>query len=173
MQTGWMIRWIAAIVVVLSAGWLGFHAQAAELAVFPANDSKGLITTSGVTVDKGVSSDGKGSLKIEATEPRVVRLYETGDLDVEKARLIYRAAVRTEKLQGRVYLEMWCRFPDKGEYFSRGLNNVLTGTTKWTTLETPFFLKAGQNPDNVKLNLVIEGKGTVWIDDIKVLKAPL
>jgi hypothetical protein len=39
--------------------------------------------------------------------------------------------------------------------------------------ETPFFLKKGENPDNVKLNLVINGKGTAWIDDIRVLKGPL
>ena len=33
--------------------------------------------------------------------------------------------------------------------------------------------KEGENPDNVKLNLVINGKGTAWIDDIRVLKGPL
>lgn len=37
----------------------------------------------------------------------------------------------------------------------------------------PFFLQKGENPDNVKLNLVIEGKGTVWIDDIHLYKGPL
>lgn len=44
---------------------------------------------------------------------------------------------------------------------------------KWTTVETPFFLQKGQNPDNIKLNLVVNGKGTVWIDDIKLIKGPL
>ncbi len=173
MQTGWMIRLIAAVVILFPIGLPAFQAHAEELKSYPADDLKELITVSGVAVDKAVSSDGKGSLKIEAKEPTVVRLYETGDLDVENARVIYRASVRTEKLQGKAYLEMWCRFPDKGQFFSRGLNNVLTGTTDWTTLETPFFLKKGQNPDNVKLNLVIDGKGTVWIDDIKLIKAPL
>ncbi|MCH7556135.1 MAG: hypothetical protein IIB56_01620 [Planctomycetes bacterium] len=51
--------------------------------------------------------------------------------------------------------------------------NPLTGTTDWTTEKIPFLLKKGQNPDNVKLNLVIDGKGTVWIDDIRLLKGPL
>lgn len=46
----------------------------------------------------------------------------------------------------------------------------LSGTTDWTTQETEFFLKAGENPDNVKLNLVINGSGTVWIDEIRLLK---
>jgi len=38
--------------------------------------------------------------------------------------------------------------------------------------ETPFFFKKGENPDNIKLNLIIKGKGTVWIDDIRLLKGP-
>jgi len=28
--------------------------------------------------------------------------------------------------------------------------------------------KKGENPDNVKLNLVINGKGTAWIDNIRL-----
>ena len=28
------------------------------------------------------------------------------------------------------------------------------------------------NPSDVKLNLVIEGKGTVWIDDVRLLAGP-
>ena len=144
-----------------------------ELKRFPVDSLEGIITQSGVQFDKEVSSDGKGSLKIIATEPTVVRLFELGDIDVENARLIYQAKVRTEGVEGQVFLEMWCHFPGKGEFFSRGLQTPLTGTTNWTTEETPFFLKKGENPDNVKLNLVINGKGTAWIDDIRVLKGPL
>jgi hypothetical protein len=47
------------------------------------------------------------------------------------------------------------------------------GTNNWSTIETPFFLKKGEKPDNVKLNLVVNGKGTAWIDDIVLLKGPL
>ena len=144
-----------------------------ELKRFPVDSLEGIITQSGVQFDKEVSSDGKGSLKIIATEPTVVRLFELGDIDVENARLIYQAKVRTEGVEGQVYLEMWCHFPGKGEFFSRGLQTPLTGTTNWAAEETPFFLKKGENPNNVKLNLVINGKGTAWIDDIRVLKGPL
>ena len=147
--------------------------EVVELKMFPVDNLEGIITQSGVEIDKAVSSDGNGSLKITATEPTVVRLFETGDIDVENARLIYRAKVRTENVDGKVYLEMWCNFPGKGEFFSRGLQTPLTGTTDWTAEETPFFLKKGENPDNVKLNLIIDGKGTAWIDDIRLMKGPL
>jgi hypothetical protein len=147
--------------------------EVVELKRFPIDSLEGIMTRSGVQFDKEVSSDGNGSLKIISTEPTVVRLFELGDIDIENARLIYQAKVRTEGVEGQVFLEMWCHFPGKGEFFSRGLQTPLTGTTNWTTEETPFFLKKGENPDNVKLNLVINGKGTAWIDDIRVLKGPL
>jgi len=147
--------------------------QVMELKRFPIDSLEGIITQSGVQFDKEVSSDGNGSLKITATEATVVRLFEFGNIDIENARLIYQAKVRTEGVEGQLYLEMWVHFPGKGEFFSRGLQTPLTGTTNWTTEETPFFLKKGEKPDNVKLNLVINGKGIAWIDDIRVLKGPL
>lgn len=146
---------------------------AVELRRFALDNTEGLITQSGVVVDKAISSDGNGSLRIDVTEPTTVRLFETGDVDIENARLIYQAKVRTENIEGQVYLEMWCHFPGKGEFFSKGLMAPLTGTTAWTTAETPFFLKKAENPDNVRLNLVIDGKGTAWIDDIRLLKGVL
>jgi len=147
--------------------------QIVELKQFPIDSMQGIISRSGVGIDRDISSDGNGSLRITSTQPAVIRLFETGDIDVENARLIYQAQIRTEDLDGQVYLEMWCHFPGQGEFFSRGLQTPLIGTTEWTTEETPFFLRKGENPDNVKLNLVIRGKGTAWIDDIRLLKAPL
>lgn len=147
--------------------------QPVELRHFPINSMDGIITRSGVRIDKDISSDGNGSLRITSIKPTVIRLFETGEIDVENARLTYQARLRTAHVEGQVYLEMWCHFPGKGEYFSRGLKTPLTGTTEWTTEETPFFLKKGENPDNVKLNLVINGKGSAWIDDIRLLRTPL
>ena len=145
----------------------------AELAQFPVDDMSGVITRSGVEIDRTVSSDGKGSLRVSADEPTVVRLYEVNGIDVENARLTYQAKVRTADIQGQVFLEMWCQFEGGGEYFSRNVQTPLTGTTDWSTEETPFFLKSGENPDRVKLNLVISGKGTAWIDDIRLVQGPL
>ena len=145
----------------------------AELKAFPLDSLEGVLTQTGVQFDNTISSDGKGSLKIVATEPVTIRLFELGDIDLENARLIYQAKLRTEGVEGQVYLEMWCSFPGKGEFFSRGLQSAVSGTTDWTSQQTPFFLQPGDNPDNVKLNLVITGKGTVWIDDIHVGQGPL
>ena len=144
-----------------------------ELKHFPIDSLDGIITRSDVEFDQSISSDGNGSLRVKATGPSVFRLFETGDLDVENARVIYQAKLRTEDVDGKVYLEMWCHFPGKGEFFSRSLQTPLTGTTEWTAEETPFFLRKGENPDNIKLNLVVDGKGTAWVDDIRLVQGPL
>jgi hypothetical protein len=133
----------------------------------------GILTRSGVSFDPQVSADGNGSLRVVADAVKTVRLHETGAIDVENARLTYRARIRTEAVRGRVYLEMWCHFPGRGEFFSRALATPLSGTTEWSSQQTPFLLKAGESPDNIRLNLVVEGPGTVWIDDIVLESLPL
>ncbi len=155
------------------AGCRGQATTTSELAAYPADDMSSVVTRSGVEADAAVSADGHGSLRLTAAEPATFRLYETGDIDVENARLIYQARIRTEGVEGQVYLEMWCHFAGKGEFFSRALHAPLTGTVEWTSQETPFFLRKGENPDNVKLNLVVNGKGTAWIDDIRLVRGSL
>jgi len=41
------------------------------------------------------------------------------------------------------------------------------------TAVTPFFLEAGQKPDLIRLNLVVQGGGRVWIDDVHLTGQPL
>lgn len=168
---------VAWAVLMVLAGGCGqgttTPAEVTELNRLPVDTLTGILTQSGVAFDPQESVDGNGSVVVSANGPTTVRLYELGDLDVEDARLIYQAKVRTEDVRGKVYLEMWCHFPGKGEFFSRGLTTAASGTTGWTSQETPFFLKKGENPDNVKLNLVVEGAGKAWIDDIRIVRAPL
>jgi len=126
-----------------------------------------------VEIDREIFADGNESLKITTDKSLVIQLANTGNIDIEDALLVYRAKIKTENLKGKVYLEMWCSFGIKGQYFSKAIENALTGTNNWTVQEAPFFLKKGENPDDIKLNLVVNGKGTVWIDQIELIKKPL
>lgn len=135
-----------------------------RLRAFGATDRP--ITQDGVTADQN-------GWRIESREKRTARLFEVPNPGVEQCVLTYRARMKTANMQGGVYLEMWCRFPGRGEFFSRGLQHKVTGTTDWASYETPFYLKKGQRPDLLKLNLVFEGAGTAWIRDVEVLQTPL
>jgi hypothetical protein len=158
--------------LVLAAG-LATSASVTEIRRFSLDNLKDLITQSSVELDKENSSDGHGSLRINSTGNSTVRLFEVQNPEIENARLIYQARIKTRELQGKAYLEMWCRFPGKGEFFSRALDRPYSGSNEWSSTETPFFLQKGQKPDLVRLNLVVEGAGTVWIDDVRLLKVPL
>jgi hypothetical protein len=87
--------------------------------------------------------------------------------------LTYRAELKAESLQGRGYLEMWCRLPGRGEFFSKGYQQAVSGTVNWSRYEIPFYLKRDQRPDLIKLNVVVEGQGTVWLRNVELLKTPL
>ncbi len=110
---------------------------------------------------------------VDAAEQQTVHLFEVKDPMVEQCTLAYRARLKTEGLAGRAYLEMWCRLPGRGEFFSKGLHQTVKGTTDWGSYEIPFYLKKGQRPDLIKLNLVVEGTGKVWIKDVELLMTPL
>jgi hypothetical protein len=120
----------------------------------------------------GVSVD-DGALKLSASETTTFRLYVVPFDAIDESVLSYRAKMKTEGLEGKAYLEMWVRAPGRGEFFSRGLWNSVTGTTAWDSYEAPFYLQKGEFADQAKLNVVVEGKGTVWIKDIELLRAPL
>jgi len=134
---------------------------------------EGVRATTGVSFDPQISTDGKGSLRIDTSQPLTLPLFEVNDLSIENAALIYQASLQSQNLDGKAYLEMWLRFPGKGEFFSRGLDRPITGTMSWMTSTIPFFLQAGQKPDLIRLNLVVAGKGRVWIDDVRLLRQPL
>ncbi len=124
-----------------------------------------------IETDAGVKAEGKASVKITTLWPTNVCLGEVAGLDVEGASLVYRARVRSD-LDGSAFLEMWVHVGG-GQYFSRGLDNPIQGKSDWKTLRTPFHFQKGQKPEKVTLNLVVNGKGTVWVDDVVLSKEPL
>ncbi len=123
-----------------------------------------------VAADAAVTADGTAAIRIDTAWPTVINLAEVTDLAIDDAVLVYAALARSENLEGTAYLEMWCHFPGGGQYFSRGLDSVTSGTSGWQPIATRFLLEEGQKPDRVTLNLVINGRGTVWIDDVRLVR---
>ena len=130
-------------------------------------------TTADPTISKDVIVTDDKAWLTDSKKAQVIRLFEVSDPGVEQCMVIYRAKLKTEGLKEPAYLEMWCRFSGRGEFFSRGLENVVTGSNDWASYETPFFLKKGEKPDLIKLNLVLKGAGKVWVKDVELLKGPL
>ena len=142
---------------------------AEELKKLNLDDASVIGTT--IQTDTQIKAEGNGSIKITTQWPTTICLGEVTGLNVEAARLVFKAKVRSE-LSGMAFLELWVQV-GSGNYFSRGFNDNVSNKTDWKSIQTLFFLQQGQKADKVTLNLVINGKGTVWIDDIVLLKEPL
>ncbi len=171
-KPGSAFLWILLFVTAVMSGCSSSSQRVIELKRFPMDSLDGIITRSGAELDTDNSSDGKGSLRVIAKGPETIRLFEVNDLDAEDGRLIYQAKLRAKGLAGQTYLELRCHFPDGEEVLSTDAQVILTGTTGWVTSQTSCFVKKGERPDVIKLNLVINGRGTVWIDDVRLMKGP-
>jgi len=154
-----LVIWILSVSPVL----------AADLTKLSLDDTTDLGTT--IQADTKVKTEGAASIKISTLHPTTICLGEVVDPDIEQAKLVYAAKAKCE-LDGAAYLEMWVHVGG-GQYFSRGLDKQIKGKSDWTTLQTPFMLQKGQKPDKVVLNLVIDGTGTVWVDDVVLSRQPL
>jgi len=91
---------IACCATLLLFGCSTQRDEVREVKHYPLDTLDGIITRSGITLDKDISSDQGGSLRITTNSPTTVRLYETGDLRIDNARLIYQARLRTAGVEG-------------------------------------------------------------------------
>jgi hypothetical protein len=71
------------------------------------------------TISKGCVRVENDSWRIDSTEKQTVRLFDLQHPEAEQCLLTYRAEIKSENLNGRAYLEMWCRLPGRGEFFRR------------------------------------------------------
>lgn len=113
------------------------------------------------------------ALVVESEMNRTVSLYEVPNPSVEKCILTYRAKAKPEEVEGRAFLEMVCKFPQQGEHRARGLESAVSGSNEWTPMETQVYLAAGQKPEHLTLNVVMQGAGKVRVKDVEVLATPV
>ena len=158
------------VLVSVLALFLGTSALAEPILTLPLDDVKNLGTT--IRSDATVRAEGRAAVRITTQWPTTICLGVIPHVGVDNSKLIFQAQVKSQELQGTAFLEMWCRVAG-AQYFSRGMDSVVTGNMDWKTLETPFVLQAGQKAETVTLNIVINGKGTVWVDDVRIRKTDL
>ena len=158
------MKLILSIFIVLALTASSVYSE--DLKKLSLDDASAIGTT--IQTDARIKAEGNGSVKITTQWPTTICIGELSGINVENAKLIYKAKVKSN-LDGTAYLEMWVHIGG-GQYFSRGMNDVVSQKTDWKVIQTPFLLQKGQKPDKVTLNIVMNGKGTVWVDDVVVSK---
>ena len=61
----------------------------------------------------------EGAWSADVKSPQTLRLFEITEPGPEDCTMVYGAKLRTQDFQGKVYLEMLCRLPGRGEFVSR------------------------------------------------------
>lgn len=145
------------------------------VAAFPLDDLADVVTQSEeLSIDLEETFDGGGSLHIDAGERGVIRLFEIEAPEVAQSRLTLHAQLKCIGVAGRAYLEIWCRIPGEGDFFSRGLSSAIGHVTDWRPSRISYDLRSATPPDRIRINLVMEKSGGhVWIDDVKLIAEPL
>ncbi|MES9824462.1 MAG: hypothetical protein ABW127_08520 [Candidatus Thiodiazotropha endolucinida] len=123
-------------------------------------------------ITKEVAVSSEGGWLVDVGETQTISLFEIEISNIDNCMLTYRADLKSKEVLGQGFLEMWCRMPGRGEFFSKGLQNALKGTNDWASYEVPFYLKRGQQPDLIKHNLTVEGRGKVWIKNLELSYTP-
>lgn len=105
--------------------------------------------------------------------PTTITILEIEDLglDPAKTKYILLGRVRHEDVAGTAYLELWSHFADGQKFFTRtlatqGRLQSFSGTADWRDMEMPNVVGGsvrGQMPIKLVLNLVLPGKGTVFL----------
>src|SRR3990172_7892203 len=97
------IRWwiIILLMGIPACSQVRREEPATPLKHFALDSMEGVRASAGVTLDSAVSSDGHGSLRVDAAEPLVVPLFEVTDVSIENAVLIYQANLQSEALEGQ------------------------------------------------------------------------
>ena len=121
-----------------------------------------------ISSDHEVKSEGKGSLKISTKWPTVVCIGEVKDLTLDNSKLVYKAKVKSD-FKGEIFLEMWA-FVGGQKYFSKGVKSKIKNSSDWKEIDTPFIFQKDQNPEKIVLNIVVNGEGTLWVDDVVLSK---
>lgn len=121
--------------------------------------------------DPVVSSDGAGSVRIDADAPTFVELAEVEGAgeDLSFRQLVYQAKLKTEDVSGPVFLVMQAGIHEVPMPVV-GIEQAITGTQDWTPVE----IVAGNPKDTfhkaiTTLQLEVRGTGTVWVDDLRLV----
>ena len=129
-------------------------------------------------VQTGTSPGVAEQLKIENSEPgpKTIAILQLDRPGVTAAQYALVGRVRYENVATASYLEMWNHFPGGKRFFTRTLADSgplgsLQGSSEWRPFWLPFkVLREQAGPEKLEVNLVLAGKGTVYLGPLRLVQ---
>lgn len=85
--------------------------------------------------------------------------------------LNYSLRTKTMNFEGQAFLELAIRFKGTTTLYRRGFNSKVVNNSDWQTLRVAYPIRPSEKPEIAYLNVIVEGRGTIWFDDIKMTGA--
>ena len=120
------------------------------------------------------------SLKLEnfSEQPRMFKLLVLPQPGITSPSYAINGKLKYEGVEGTGYLEMLNHFPEGKVYFTRtlaafGETGSIQGSSDWRAFSLPFYVRdesgwLADRPVKLEMNLVLPGKGTVYIGPISL-----
>ena len=144
---------------------------------FQVNSLNRVISKFNLKLDDEVSYDGLGSIRVDSKDTTTAYIFVLYDIPVKRAKLTWEAYCKSEDLKGKAFLEMGVQISKKYrkelESYLHQSKDFLRGTTNWQKIKVEFLVLENLKVDVVQLNLIIEGEGTVWIDQVRLTVLPI
>lgn len=121
---------------------------------------------------------GQPVLQVVGPSVQPITILEVVNPQVTYHEYTLRAKVKYEGVEKTSFLEMWNHFPGGGQYFSRTLSpsgplQKIEGSSDWREISLPFMSKPGLLPSKLVVNVVLPGKGTVYLTPFTLTSGPV
>lgn len=134
-----------------------------------------LISGDFAAVDGEGAAEGKGCLIMVADQPKTVALFEVKNPGDGGAKFIVQFKMKVQGFLGDAYGQMNVSFDSGGK---QEINNreccALGADSDWIPMTLAWEVKdKSKKVSAISLYAVLNGSGTAWVDDVKVIRAPL
>jgi len=146
-----------------------------EIIEFPITGVQDIVSSGSAQIDP----ESEDALLVNSQAKTEVKLFDIDGSGLGDKKLTYSARMRTQDLtatedtRGIAYLQMTVLFPDGEELVARGPRVPLSGTTDWRSADTVLYVDNGGDPQSINLDLIVDGAGKVWVQDVKLSNRPL
>lgn len=176
---GCLVVAVLAFILLLVPAVVGvsyWQQQRREVSVIAARslDSSNLAqVATRVVVDAVETTDGDGSLRIEAAHGAVLTLGELAGIQMTEGEILWcEARVKCRDLKQGGHLELWGELADGSRVLGRGGDQGLQGDQDWRIVRIPLEVGRATELRRVFVNGVISGPGTLWVDEVRFTAVP-
>jgi len=107
---------------------------------------------------------------------KTVTVFEAENPGITRSQFKLELKARWENVEKQAYLELWTHFSDGSQFFTRTLSDSgpmqkFAGNNSPRVVWLPFSNNSGKRPTKLVLNIVFEGKGTVFLGQSTLTQA--